>query len=115
MDDILRGMGLLCIIMVTLHAAKKIMAHLEAVRASKGSENYEDNAVYKAACVFAAGGSEEELKHMLADSYQFDSTKAEQILLLSNSGRVDRDHAYAIFIKAVNDVLGEEVYRLTQS
>ncbi|WP_058304295.1 hypothetical protein [Gorillibacterium timonense] len=117
MNEGLHILGLLCIILTVLYAAKRIAVRLEVQRLSKGwgQRHYEENAVYRAARLFAAGGSAEELKRLLSDSYQFDSAKVEQILSLSYSGRVDHDYAYVNFIKAVNDVLGEEVYRAAQS
>jgi hypothetical protein len=70
----------------------------------------QDEKVYRAARAFAMQSSEETIKDILLDSIDFDEDRVEEIMSMIKFQRDNIDGGYAAFIKAVNQVLGNQVY-----
>ncbi|MNW28844.1 hypothetical protein D3C74_56830 [compost metagenome] len=117
MDEFLRGGGLLCTVLVVLYMAKRINAFMELVRMTRSSElgHYEDRIVYMAARAFEEHKSTGNIKEILLESCQFDVATAERVLSLAKSNIGNQHGRYEAFLRAVNEVLGEEIYYSTQS
>ncbi|MDY8047481.1 hypothetical protein [Paenibacillus polymyxa] len=64
----------------------------------------------KAAQKFALGTPVDEIREILTNSYELDENQVEETMLLALPHRNDTDGRYLAFIKAVNRVLGQEVY-----
>jgi hypothetical protein len=69
-----------------------------------------DGKVFKAARAFSKGDSNEEVKELLLNCINFDEEDASEILSISEKHKMDVDGGYSSFLKAVNKMLGEEVY-----
>lgn len=75
----------------------------------------EDARVYSAARAFSKGMADEDVKEELLKCVDFDAEDAEEIIDLSKQYRYKSDVGYSAFIKAVNKVLGKNVYQTTGS
>ncbi|MDQ0195285.1 hypothetical protein [Paenibacillus wynnii] len=106
MDELLRNVGLISIMLVLLYAIKKIYDNTYLQRAGL----YEDDNVYKAAEEFAQGAPSNDVRGILSNCYDIDDKGMEKILSLALPHRTQKDGGYSAFIKAVNKVLGEDVY-----
>ncbi|MFD1774816.1 hypothetical protein [Paenibacillus rhizophilus] len=95
--------------LVILYIAKKVSVYRGMVKPT-ASGGYEDYAVYHAAQKFAQGASLDEIRDILLSSYEFDQQRIEETMRLALPHRSDGDGGYRAFIKAVNQVLGEEIY-----
>lgn len=107
MDLMFRNIGLLTVITTLLVLIKKRYDWIGLQQ--EGC--YENCDVYKAADRFANGASPEEVRAILADSFEFDPKGTEQILARALPRRMEPDGGHQAFIQAVNQVLGEDIYR----
>lgn len=117
MDEFLRGVGLLCSVLVVFYVTKRINAYGELVKLSRSSElgHYEERIVYMAARAYAEQKSPENIKEILSESLQFDAATIEQVLSLAVSYGENQAGRYEAFLSAVNEILGEEIYLSTPS
>lgn len=117
MQVFLRVAAMLCAVAVVLYVTKKMTAHYEMIKLSKllMLGYYEDPVIYKAAHAFAAGESAENIRQIMSSSYEFDINRIDRTFTLALPHRTDGDGGYVAFIRAVNQVLGEEVYRTGDS
>lgn len=107
MDSLLENLGLMTIAFVIIYLYKKILDYTELKRSSF----YENEKVYKAADEFRHGASPDDVKAILESCFDFDHDDAEEILSHSISHRAEKDGGYRAFIRSVNKVLGEDVYK----
>ncbi|AIQ58587.1 hypothetical protein [Paenibacillus borealis] len=107
MDLMFRNIGLFTVITTLLVLIKKRYDWIYLQQ--EGS--YEDNTVYKAADLFANGAPPGEVRAILATSFEFDPKGTEQILARALPRRMEPDGGHRAFIQAVNEVLGDEIYR----
>ncbi|MCL6604968.1 MAG: hypothetical protein K6T94_19055 [Paenibacillus sp.] len=106
MEELLRNVGLISIMLVLMYTIKKIYDNIYLQRAGL----YEDDNVYKAAKEFAQGAPLEDVRGILTNCIDFDDKGMEKIMSLAHPYRTQKDGGYQAFIKAVNNVLGEDVY-----
>lgn len=106
MDNLLENAGIMAISFLAIYACKKILEHYDLKR----TKFCEDKKVYKAADEFVHGAPSDNVKVLLASCLDFDEEDVEKILSRSIPHRTDKDGGYRVFIKAVNEVLGEDVY-----
>jgi len=106
MDGFLKNIGFMAICFVVIYGYTKIKEYNDMKRVGF----YENNKVYKAAEEFAQGASNNDVINLLTDCFDFDETDADQILAKSMLHKTDRDGGYREFIKAVNEVLGADIY-----
>lgn len=78
-----------------------------------GNSHIEDNKVYTIARAFAEGASVMDVRESLLKCIDFDEEDANEILFLVQDYNIDKDGRYSAFIKAVNKVLREDVYRVS--
>ncbi|KYG97126.1 hypothetical protein ABEW24_24480 [Paenibacillus jamilae] len=109
MNEILTIAGLISIVLPVLHFVKKIYDFIDLQKVTR-KDIYENYDVYKAAQKFALGTTVDEIREILTNSYELDENQVEETVLLALSHRNDTDGGYLVFIKAVNRVLGQEVY-----
>ncbi|MCE3202749.1 hypothetical protein [Paenibacillus sonchi] len=109
MEGLLRNTGLISILLVVLYSIKKLY-DVADMRKAEMQGCYENKDIYKAARKFAQGAPEDEVREILSGSYELDGRQIEQTMLLALASRQDRDGGYAAFLKAVNQVLGEDRY-----
>ncbi|BCG58771.1 hypothetical protein [Paenibacillus sp. URB8-2] len=109
MGGILTTVVLILILLAVLYSAKKIYDFIDKQKVTRAGY-YEDYGIYKAAQMFANGAPADEIREILSNSYEFDDGRIEQTMLLALPHRNDSDGGYSAFIKAVNQVLAEEVY-----
>ncbi len=102
----LESMGLIAISLLVLYIIKKINDYIEWKRTS-----YQPNEhVYRAAEEFAQGAAYQDVMNLLESCIDFDEEDAAEVWAQSLPHRTDKDGGYGVFIKAVNKVLGEDVY-----
>ena len=106
MDGFLVNVGILAIAFVIVYIYKKVLEWHEL----KYSGFYEDEKVYKAADKFVEGAPADEVKAILGECYSINKTDIEKIMSMAIHGRTDKDGGYRIFIRSVNQVLGEDIY-----
>lgn len=111
MNDILTTVGLILILLAVLYSAKKIYEYFDMRKVTR-KDCYENYDIYKAAQEFALGSPADKIKEILTNSYELDDKQIEETMFLSLPHRNDTDGGYRAFIKAVNQVLGQEVYSL---
>ncbi|MNI02574.1 hypothetical protein D3C73_554560 [compost metagenome] len=109
MEGLLRNTGLISILLVVLYSIKKLYDVADMRKAGMQGW-YENKEIYKAARMFAQGAPDDEIKGILSGSYELDDRQIGQAMLLALASRQDRDGGYAGFLKAVNQVLGEDRY-----
>lgn len=102
----LESMGLAAISLLALYLIKRISEYLDW----KKTGYQQDDRVYKAAGEFAHGASPGDIRRILINCINFDEEDIEEILSRTLPHRIDKDGGYLAFIKAVNKVLGQEVY-----
>lgn len=106
MNNILAKFGFTTIVLLLFYIIKKISDYFYLKKA-----NYqEDDKVYKAAREFSQGAPFNDIRDTLENCLDFDEEDTEEILSQSFPHRSDEDGGYNAFIKAVNKVLGEDVY-----
>lgn len=106
MDSFLQNIGILAITFLIIYIYKKILEWHDY----KYSGFCEDEKVYKAADKFVHGSPSNEVKAILLSCFDFDEEGTEKIMSLSIPHRSDKDGGYRVFIRAVNKVLGVDVY-----
>jgi len=106
MNELLRNIGLISIMLVLLYTIKKIYDNIYLQRAGL----YEDDNIYKAAKEFAQGAPSEDVRGILSNCIDIDDKGMEKIMSLAYPYRTQKDGGYQAFIKAVNKVLGENIY-----
>jgi hypothetical protein len=107
MNSFLAKIGLITIVLLLLYIIKKISDYFYFKK-----DNYQENdKVYKAAREFAQGAPFDDISGLLANCIDFDEEDTEEVLSRSFPHRTDEDGGYNAFIKAVNKVLGGDVYR----
>ncbi|KWX80343.1 hypothetical protein [Paenibacillus jilunlii] len=109
MEGLLRNTGLISILLVVLYSIKKIY-DVADMRKAGMQGCYENKDIYKAALKFAQGAPEAEIREILSSSYELDDRQVGQTMQLALASRQDGDGGYAAFLKAVNQVLGEDRY-----
>lgn len=109
MDKFLITTGLISILLAVLYLVKKVYDYAD-MRSWGKRICYENYDIYKAAQKFALGTSSDEIKRILENSYELDDKQIEQTMILALPHRNDSDGGYKAFTKAVNRVLGEEIY-----
>ncbi len=106
MGDIWENIGILAVVSLIVYICKKILEWHDYSRSSF----CEDENVYRAADEFVHGASCDAVKAVLLGCLFLDAEDAEEIMSLSTPHRSDRDGGYRAFIRAVNKVLGEDIY-----
>lgn len=106
MDSFLANVGLMAICLVIIYGYKKMVEYYDLKRLSF----YKDKKGYKAADEFIQGAPYDDVKVLLASCCDFDEKDAEEILSRAIRHKTDKDGGYRAFIRAVNKVLGEDVY-----
>ncbi len=76
----------------------------------KYSGYYEEEKVYRAAEKFVEGAPPDEVKAILGECYSINKTDIEKIMSMAIHSRTDKARGYRIFIRSVNQVLGEDIY-----
>ncbi|MGR6127496.1 hypothetical protein [Paenibacillus sp. SER-28] len=109
MNEILTIAGLISIVLPVLYSVKKKYDFIDLQKMTR-KDIYENYDVYKAAQKFALGTPVDEIREILTNSYELDENPVKGTMLLALSHRNDTDGGYLAFIKAVNRVLGQEVY-----
>jgi hypothetical protein len=109
MDGFLITAGLISIALTVLYLLKRMVEYAD-MRLWEQRICYENYDIYKAAQRFALGSSLEEVKELLVNSYELDKEQIEQAIALALPYRDDSDGGYQAFTRAVNRVLGENVY-----
>lgn len=104
MENFFAMVGLCSIALGVLYILK-----LYANKRVEASAFVEDQKVYEAARLFAQGASHNEIKELLLKCIDLDEEDIEEILSLSENCKSD-DGGYNSFLKAVNKVLGEDIY-----
>jgi len=102
-------LGMISLVAAVLYCLKKFYDYRD-LRMMDTTGYCEDCDIYKAARAFAKGAPVDVIKERLSRSYEFDSMRVEQTLALALPHRNDSDGGYQAFLKAVNQVIGEEVY-----
>jgi hypothetical protein len=106
----LESVGLVSISLLLLYLIKKSSDHFYL----KKADYQADGRVYKAAGEFVRGASSGDIRGLLANCIDFDEKDIEEILSRAFSHRSDADGGYGAFLKAVDEVLGEDVYGETR-
>ncbi len=106
MDGFLVNVGILAIAFVIVYIYKKVLEWHDL----KNSGFYGEEKVYKAADKFNKGASPDEVKAILSECYSINKTDIEKIMTAAIHSRTDKDRGYRIFIRSVNQVLGEDIY-----
>jgi hypothetical protein len=106
MNSFFANTGLIAVSLLILYIIKKLSDHFYLKKASYPA----DHKIYEAAQEFAEGASYADVRTILASCVDLDEEDTEEILLQSAPHRTDHDGGYGAFIKAVNMVLGEDVY-----
>ncbi|MBP1907145.1 hypothetical protein J2Z32_003810 [Paenibacillus turicensis] len=124
MYELIKNIEQLSVVLIIFFAGKKFFAYMDFVHQFSKSngvlEQYEDCNVYKAAVAFANGASNQGVKEMMLQNYQFNEDKINQILILAQKNITKMDEQDELddaglanaFIDAVNESLGENVYYL---
>ncbi|WP_339224935.1 hypothetical protein [Paenibacillus sp. FSL H8-0332] len=107
MDVWLRNIGLMTVLTAVLVLIKR---KYDRVYLLQGC-SYENSLVYAAAGKFAGGAEAGEVREMLINSFEFDPKETELILARALPHRMEPDGGYGAFIKEVNQLLGENIYR----
>ena len=113
MEGFLAKAGIISIVILVFFIIKKIDNYFYNKRSDGlgGNSIYVANdKVFKAARMFAQGASNEEVKKLILECIDFDEEDVDEILSLSEKHKSDGDGGYSFFLKAVNKILGEEVY-----
>lgn len=105
----LASWGMLSIVVTVLYGTKKVSDYRD-LRRTETLGYCEDCHIYKAARLFARGEPVRSIEDRLAKSYEFDPMRIQETLALALPHRSDLDGGYQAFLKAVNQVIGEEVY-----
>ncbi len=106
MNSFLQNVGILTIEFLIIYIYKKILEWNDY----RNSGFYEDEKVYRAADEFAHGSPSDEIKAILSDCLELDEEGIEKIMSLSLPYRNGKTGKYQAFIKAVNKVLGADIY-----
>ncbi|QDY82607.1 hypothetical protein FQU75_03890 [Paenibacillus polymyxa] len=109
MNEILTMTGLILIVLVVLYSVKKIYDFIDMQNMIQ-RDIYENYEIYRAAQKFAFGTPVDEIREILTNSYELDDNQIKETMLLALPHRTDPDGGYLAFIKAVNWVLGQEIY-----
>ncbi|MGZ0041225.1 hypothetical protein [Paenibacillus ottowii] len=109
MNEILRMTGLILTVLVVLYSVKKIYDFID-MRKMVQRDIYENYEIYRAAQKFAFGTPVDEITEILTNSYELDDNQIKETMLLALPHRTDPDGGYLAFIKAINRVLGQEIY-----
>lgn len=106
MNGFLVNAGLLAIAFLIVYIYKKVLEWHDL----RNSGFYEDERVYKAADKFDKGAPPDEVKALLRECYSINMTDIEKIMSAAIHSKTDKDRGYRIFIRSVNQVLGEDIY-----
>lgn len=106
MDYYLKSIGFLAICFAIVFIYHKILEYYDLKRLGF----FENEKVYQAADAFAHRASSEEVKTLLESCNDFDVQNADKTLTWAIPHRTDKDGGYQAFIKAVNKVLGDDIY-----
>jgi len=101
MENILMQLGIMTVAMAIIYLIKKIDDYYDDKKT--GSEL--SDKVYRAARVFAEGGTELKVRSILINSIDFDSEDIDKILELAIQHRTDSDGGYRAFLDSVYQVL----------
>lgn len=102
----LESIGLIAISLLVFYIIKKISNYIDWKRIS-----YPQNEkVYRAAGEFVQGASYYDVMNLLESCIDFDGEDAAEIWAKALPHRTDEDGGYGAFIKAVNRVLGKDIY-----
>jgi len=113
MESILAGIGLCVIVIIILYAIKKIddyFYYKKTISLGKNEMSAADEKVYKAARAFALGVPLNEIEGILLECINFDEEDIEEVIESAYPHKSDEDGGYNAFVKAVNTVLGVDVY-----
>ncbi|ADO56573.1 hypothetical protein [Paenibacillus polymyxa] len=109
MNEILTIAGLILLVLAVLFSVKKIYDFIDMQKVIQ-RDTYENYDIYRAAQKFAFGTPVDEIREILTNSYELDDKQIEETMLLALPHRTDTDGGYLAFIKAVNRVLGQDIY-----